>query len=303
MTDLPPERTDTPAPEPAAPPAPAEPAGAPFEPAGATEPHRQVVPESRPPDARRAWNRKLRWFAGQILVVVTGILVALALDAWWDARQDAARERAYLRQLDADLAQTDVIIDSYDRFLRPVDSTAALLVRAYRTPAPPPEDSLYTWLLVGSRFGVPRPVVGTAEALVTTGDLALVRNDSLRIEIVSYLEYNRALLSTQDAVSELWRRGFLLVNARVDVTDLALEAVRSPEEVDSMARVDPFYEVPAGARLRPFPVDAAALLQDRQVYEGLWTMNSAKRNLASIRAEMRDRARRLRSRVRTARAE
>jgi hypothetical protein len=229
--------------------------------------------------------------------VVVGILVALALNAWWAQRQDADRERAYLRQLDADLAETESSIAGYDRFLRPVDSTASLLVRAYRMPTPPPGDSLAAWLLVGSRFGVPRPVLGTVEALVATGDLGLVQDDTLRTEIVAYLEYNRALLSSQDAVGEVWRQAFGRVNARVDFSDLSA-AGRTPATLDSLARLDPYFESPAGDRLRPFPFDAAVLLRDREVYEALWTMNSAKRSLAQVRSDMAERARRLRALVR-----
>lgn len=247
----------------------------------------------RPFDLRAS----LRWFGPQLLVVVSGILIALALDAWWDTREDGRQERVYLRQLDADLMETEAVVAQYDRFLRPVDSTAALLVRAYRTPTPPPADSVYAWFIVGARFGVPRPVLGTAEALVTTGDLRLLRNDSLRTEIASYLEYNRALLASQDAVGEVWRRGFFLVNSRTDFTDVLLQGESTAKNVDSLARADRFYEVPAGPRIRPFPVATAALLQDRAVYEGLWTLNSAKRSLAAIRAEMRGRARGLRSLV------
>ena len=33
-------------------------------------------------------------------------LVALAVGAWWQGRQDAAMERVYLRQLTADLRET-----------------------------------------------------------------------------------------------------------------------------------------------------------------------------------------------------
>lgn len=255
------------------------------------------LPAGATPARRRAV--RLRWFLGQLLVVVTGILVAIALNAWWDAREDRAREQSYLRQLDADLAETQAGIDGYSQFLRPVDRAGALLVRAYRAPTPPPADSLRAWLLLGSRFGVPQPVLGTVEALVATGDLSIIRSDSLRTEIVAYLDFNRGLLSSQDIVGGVWRQGFGQVRRRVDFTDLAVSG-RAPETVDSLARADPYYEVPAGTRRRPFPVDAAALLRDREVYEGLWTMNSSKRNLAQIRTDMAERVTGLRQLVRTA---
>ena len=253
-----------------------------------------------PAPARPAadWPARLRWFAAEFLVVVTGVLVAFAVNAWWSGRQDAAREEAYLRQLDADLTGTESLVETYDRYFRRVDSTAALLLRAYRAPDRAPSDSLLAWLLVGNGVGLPRPVLGTAEALVTTGDLALLQSDSLRYRIVSYLELNRALLDDQQAVGEIWRRGFLQVSERVDLTDVQLAAGLSPETADSLARADPSYTVPSGDRIRPFPVEPEALLRDRQMYHALWTMNSSKRSLAEFRARMLESARDLHRLVR-----
>lgn len=54
------------------------------------------------------WRPRLRWFAAEFLVVVSGVLVALLLNAWWADRHDRAEEAAalyhILRDLDTDLA-------------------------------------------------------------------------------------------------------------------------------------------------------------------------------------------------------
>lgn len=48
-------------------------------------------------DARRwEWRPKLRWFAAEILIVVCGVLIALALNAWWQGREQAREERRLL---------------------------------------------------------------------------------------------------------------------------------------------------------------------------------------------------------------
>ncbi|PAP75067.1 hypothetical protein [Rubrivirga marina] len=44
------------------------------------------------PRSRGGWRRGARWFGAEFLVVVTGVLVALAVGAWWQGCQDAARE-------------------------------------------------------------------------------------------------------------------------------------------------------------------------------------------------------------------
>ncbi len=45
------------------------------------------------------WQQKLRWFAAEIVIVVAGVLIALAINAWWQGRQDHALETRTLREL------------------------------------------------------------------------------------------------------------------------------------------------------------------------------------------------------------
>ena len=49
------------------------------------------------------WN--WRATAREIGIVVAGILIAFALDSWWDRRNDARREAAYLLALHADFQE------------------------------------------------------------------------------------------------------------------------------------------------------------------------------------------------------
>jgi hypothetical protein len=51
----------------------------------------------------RLWRfvktRRWRSAAGELALVVVGVLIALAVDSWRGDRNDRERERAYLRQL------------------------------------------------------------------------------------------------------------------------------------------------------------------------------------------------------------
>jgi len=48
---------------------------------------------------RGTWAARGRWFAAEFLVVVSGVLVALLINAWWAGTQDAVREARALERL------------------------------------------------------------------------------------------------------------------------------------------------------------------------------------------------------------
>lgn len=124
------------------------------------------------------WKRAL----GELVLIVGGVLIALALDSWWQGREDRDREAAYLHQLLADLRETQSRLEESiagdDRMLEWV---RFVLERAYNGP-PPPADSLD--LPMG--YNQFRPLTGTQVVLVQSGDLQLVHSDSLRLGVIAY---------------------------------------------------------------------------------------------------------------------
>src|SRR5438132_10733976 len=56
---------------------------------------------------RTGWKHRTRWFAAEFLVVLCGVLVALALQSIYQGRQDASREHAYLQQLLRDFTENE----------------------------------------------------------------------------------------------------------------------------------------------------------------------------------------------------
>jgi hypothetical protein len=139
------------------------------------------------------WRGGVRWFAAEFLVVVTGILVAFWLQAWWAGRLDMHRENAFLSQLLADARENErrievaVAVDSAN------EASLARLTAALRSPQQlPPDDSLLAWLRVSSSAF--RPVLGTIGMVKQTGGVQLVRVDSIRMRIVAYAGDTEAIL-------------------------------------------------------------------------------------------------------------
>lgn len=124
------------------------------------------------------WKRAL----GELVLIVGGVLIALALDSWREGRHETQQEVAYLEQLLLDLRETEERLQlSIAGDTEYLDEVNWLLDRAFRGP-PPPADSLG----VPTGYSEFRPLTGTQVALVEGGDLRLLRSDSIRFELIAY---------------------------------------------------------------------------------------------------------------------
>jgi len=148
------------------------------EPAPATGPVRADAGRSE----SRAW-RTLREFT----IIVAGVLVALAAQAWWETRQERARERDYLRQLLADTRENERRLEAAIAEDSATGLAIGQLADALTGARPlPPSDSMRRWTVRVGASAEFQPVGGTYQALLGTGDLRLIRTDSLRARLVAY---------------------------------------------------------------------------------------------------------------------
>jgi hypothetical protein len=144
----------------------------------------------------------LRWFTGEFLVVVSGVLVVLALNASYQARVEAERETGYLEQLAADLEESETALQqavSAGEAQR--DRVMALLALLHAEEVPGQErfDELTTLSIAPAQ-----PTLSTAQAIVETGDLHLIRDDALRAAIVQYVGAGESYREVEDAIAWEW---------------------------------------------------------------------------------------------------
>lgn len=182
------------------------------------------------PRPRARWSGALRWFAAEFLVVVTGVLVALALGAWWQDRENRRLERSYLRQLAADLARNEQLARSTAEASGRRILAGTRLQEAFRSATPAPPDSLDRWLSELFTATLLHPRTGTLDALIDTGDLNLVRSDSLRALLTDYRGTAEQVIAVVDEMSDLGLRSFAAVQERMD-----LWAVREGKAVHTAA--------------------------------------------------------------------
>ena len=145
--------------------------------------------------------RELRW--GQVfvelLLLVFGILIALAVNGWIEDRRDARVEHEYLellvRDLDRDLAVLQEVVD----FETAQVTAAAQAYHAIRNGVAPQErDAIATKLGQLTARRTLRLSRATYSDLLSTGNLRLIRNGALRDRIVRLYETNERLQSIRD---------------------------------------------------------------------------------------------------------
>jgi hypothetical protein len=225
-----------------------------------------------PPKPTAAWRRRvrrLRWFLAEFLVVVSGVMVALALTSWAGERRDLGREQAYLRQLSTDLAANEASLQEYIALHRNRAEAAARVLHRFWLEDPSADDTLVADLSLPRGNARYRPILGTAEALISTGDLNLIRSDPLRASVLAYVEgVNFSLADVhryeetyfRPAVTALFRTPHLTPFTERHSTDHAVAA--RPTKVERV----------------PFPTSLDDVLRDRNVFDAYNQLLVAHRN-------------------------
>lgn len=142
-----------------------------------------------------------RWFLSETVVVVVGVLLALALNDYWIAREERQLELQYLQRLETDMTgDAGYINDFYkDRIALKLKSlnSIAPVIRGH-SPLPDDLEEFLIDVSLGAIGGAsPNRWVssGTYNDLVSTGNLRLIADVNLRQEISRYYQWAEALLS------------------------------------------------------------------------------------------------------------
>ena len=148
---------------------------------------------SDPSTTRRLadFGRRSRWLAAELLVIVVGVLVALAIDEWRENVEDARTAAEYLHQLVADLESTERQMIDAGEVNGVSESATRKLVAAFEGRESTLLSDVRQLLTEVEVFDNPVPVLGAAEALMSTGDLRLIGDATTRLEITSYLSRSR----------------------------------------------------------------------------------------------------------------
>lgn len=233
--------------------------------------------------------RERRWshVVIELALLITGILIALAVDGWIDGRRDARLERQYLELLSRDLGRDIKVLEETLEFEEAQVAASVLAYRALRSGVPPEEREAVAAALgqLTARRTL-RLGRATYTDLLSTGNLRLIRNSDLRDRIVRLYEANERVQLIRDRNNQEFVDR-LYVTYLLDHAWTAPRATRNLPAISSSdqrfaARVD----VPVDSRfdrLWQLPADAPdwAILASRLWYRGLVSEAAIEQSQAS----------------------
>ena len=129
-----------------------------------------------------------KYFLSELLIVVVGILIALALNNWRENSLNNNREQFYLKSLKTDFEQSLASLNEiYSQNLNSYNNVKALLDVIGNGNTNLSNDSLKSFFKK-NLFGFNRfvPASGTYKEIISTGSLQILRDDKLRIALSSW---------------------------------------------------------------------------------------------------------------------
>jgi hypothetical protein len=166
------------------------------------------------------WRRLL----AEGVVIVSSVLLALAADAWWDARVDAIQSHALVAALAADFESAGNLAETTRTFHgRAMGAAERLLTYAEEGGVPETEraaaDSAFSLLFYSM---VPfEPPMGTVETILSSGRLDLLDDRELVGELTQWTSIVQNYKSWESALKDSFYHSLVpLMGARLNLQDL-----------------------------------------------------------------------------------
>jgi hypothetical protein len=160
---------------------------------------------------------RMRIFSGrsavftEFVIVVFGILAALAVDDWRDDRADRASEREYLQSILLDLQldnqNLEEIFTSIDERIEAAEALAG--VTAESIPQEPEQILAFLWNInVSGFYTIFQPVRVAVEDMISSGNLRLIKNRELRLDLLRYHDQHNDFKYVDEWIQEVLWMGF-----------------------------------------------------------------------------------------------
>ncbi|GHB95301.1 hypothetical protein GCM10010080_03420 [Thermomonas carbonis] len=192
---------------------------------------------------------------------MAGVLVALAVNAWWQGRQERQVEIAYLQQLHVDLQASSQTLADTHALIEGMTRASASVLHQFWRPGQRSDGDLRKLMAEPLRSRRVLPVLGTARSLIASGDLRLIQSTSLRSAIPRYVDAMDAYVSDVARYDETYYQPGVRDVAELFDGSALVAGADLPRDRDYST-----YSRPDSTAQPPFPVDLQMLLKDEAVY-------------------------------------
>jgi len=151
-------------------------------------------------------GRKIPWFrlAAEGVVIISSILIAFMVDAWWEERLERQDEQSYLASLHQEFVHSRALIIDAEKGRSVVLDANELLVAQAQGAARVPSELLLYWFSLLSMPLDLSPPRAVFDDLVSSGGTLLIRSDNLRIALAQYSALLARAGKTTDEAWAVW---------------------------------------------------------------------------------------------------
>ena len=135
-------------------------------------------------------GRYLKYAIGEIILVVIGILIALAINNWNEKRKDTLKQQFILENIKTNIKSDITILDSSIKDLQNnISDFNNCLVILARKPGVNEQEfkNKFSQILSFINFNI---TTTTFDNIISTGKIELIENEVLRDSIVNYFNYD-----------------------------------------------------------------------------------------------------------------
>ena len=134
-------------------------------------------------------TRYLAYSVGEILLVVIGILIALQVNNWNDSKKNREKETYFLKRLEKEFSRDSASLAGVIKILNLKVDAGRELKTFLENPSSDQPKHLIRKTILGGRVLVFRSFTPSYDEALASGQLSLIRNDSIKDKINYYKGY------------------------------------------------------------------------------------------------------------------
>jgi len=239
-------------------------------------------------------GRYLKYAIGEIILVMVGILLALQVNNWNNERIREKEEHAIIAQLIADLQKSQTDLEKRIKWETQMARASAKVCHAFWKKNTP-NDSIFKHM--GRPLGsfTYSPTLGTARSLINSGNINIIKSDSIKNFITTYVEKVEYTIQDIKRYEETYyRKGVELLKQVVPSSSLHPKSYfdkffkGNSNEDNELSRDDEFTDMPNQIEKIPFEADLQSLFNNQQIYTAYTHFLIAHRNSGNRYTNMLD---------------